>query len=115
LVYTALSSPKEFRLNSKTGQITLVGKLDYETRKYYAIVVQAESPSETGKAGLTTVVIHVTDINDNAPVIDDYPKDPIHVDVVMFEIFTTYPWSVAYEKYTCGIGTITCDSHMIHM
>nr|XP_040025630.1 protocadherin gamma-A12-like [Gasterosteus aculeatus aculeatus] len=56
-----------FNMDPQTGEITVVGKLDYEKVKHYEINIEAMD-----KGGLTDtskVLIEVTDINDNAPVI----------------------------------------------
>ncbi|KAI4896457.1 hypothetical protein NFI96_015231 [Prochilodus magdalenae] len=56
-----------FRMNSNTGDISVSGSLDYEKAKQYEINVQARD-----KGGLTDtskVLVEITDVNDNAPVI----------------------------------------------
>ncbi|MEE6474652.1 hypothetical protein FKM82_010452 [Ascaphus truei] len=56
-----------FRIDSSTGEITLLQQLDSETVKYFEIEVQASdggSPSLNSKA---TVGIYVLDVNDNPP------------------------------------------------
>ncbi|KAM9849702.1 protocadherin beta-15-like [Aulostomus maculatus] len=56
-----------FTVDAHTGEMTLTGELNYEKIKQYDIDVEA-----TDKGGLTDtckVLIEVTDINDNAPVI----------------------------------------------
>ncbi|XP_026186692.1 protocadherin gamma-A11-like [Mastacembelus armatus] len=56
-----------FNIDAQTGEITVVGVLDYEKSKQYEIDIEA-----TDKGGLTDtskVLIEVADVNDNAPVI----------------------------------------------
>ncbi|XP_049330712.1 protocadherin gamma-A6-like isoform X19 [Astyanax mexicanus] len=56
-----------FSIDSETGDITVNGELDFEKAKHFQITVEA-----TDKGGLTDsckVVIEITDVNDNAPVI----------------------------------------------
>ncbi|XP_040030874.2 protocadherin gamma-A12 isoform X33 [Gasterosteus aculeatus] len=56
-----------FNMDPQTGEITVVGQLDYEKVKHYEINIEAMD-----KGGLTDtskVLIEVTDINDNVPVI----------------------------------------------
>uniref|UniRef100_A0A8B9GPZ8 Protocadherin 2 gamma 28 n=1 Tax=Astyanax mexicanus TaxID=7994 RepID=A0A8B9GPZ8_ASTMX len=56
-----------FNIDSKTGDITVTSELDFEKSKHFQINVEA-----TDKGGLTDsckVVIEITDVNDNAPVI----------------------------------------------
>uniref|UniRef100_A0A3B5AW38 Protocadherin 2 gamma 28 n=1 Tax=Stegastes partitus TaxID=144197 RepID=A0A3B5AW38_9TELE len=56
-----------FNMDPKTGEITVNGVLDYEKIKHYEIDIEA-----TDKGGLTDtskILIEVSDLNDNAPVI----------------------------------------------
>ncbi|XP_071313484.1 protocadherin alpha-7-like [Trachinotus anak] len=59
-----------FDLNPVTGVITVAGAIDFEESGRYEIDIQA---SDKGAATLTTdktVVIHIVDVNDNAPEIE---------------------------------------------
>ncbi|XP_030251885.1 protocadherin alpha-7-like isoform X18 [Sparus aurata] len=59
-----------FNLNSVTGVITVAGTVDFEECNRYEIDIQA---SDKGAATLTTdksVIIHIVDMNDNAPEIE---------------------------------------------
>ncbi|XP_019119444.2 protocadherin gamma-A11 isoform X11 [Larimichthys crocea] len=61
------SASSLFNMDSQTGEIAVIGVLDYEKAKHYEIDVEAKD-----KGGLTDtskVLIEVTDLNDNAPVI----------------------------------------------
>ncbi|XP_072251809.1 protocadherin gamma-A11-like isoform X7 [Leuresthes tenuis] len=61
------SASSLFNIDSNTGEITVTGVLDYEKAKHYEIDIEA-----TDKGGLTDaskVLIEVSDLNDNAPVI----------------------------------------------
>nr|XP_046262611.1 protocadherin gamma-A11-like [Scatophagus argus] len=56
-----------FHMDPHTGEMTVIGVLDYEKAKHYEIDIKA-----TDKGGLTDtskILIEVTDLNDNAPVI----------------------------------------------
>ncbi|XP_062414738.1 protocadherin beta-15-like [Pungitius pungitius] len=58
-------SRKLFSINEKTGEINLIGKIDYEEGSKYEVFVEAKDGY-----GLSTgakVIIDVTDVNDNAP------------------------------------------------
>ncbi|XP_066479053.1 protocadherin gamma-A10-like [Tiliqua scincoides] len=57
-----------FHLDSTTGEITLVGSLDYEESKLHEIEVQVHDGGELFDK--SQVVISVTDINDNAPEVE---------------------------------------------
>ncbi|KAM6056393.1 protocadherin gamma-A10-like isoform 5-T5 [Chlamydotis macqueenii] len=56
-----------FQLDAETGAITLVRSLDFEEGHSYELEVQAEDGG--GLLDRTKVVVTVTDVNDNAPVI----------------------------------------------
>ncbi|XP_063732907.1 LOW QUALITY PROTEIN: protocadherin alpha-3-like [Eleginops maclovinus] len=59
-----------FSINSNTGEIKVIGKIDFEKSKSYEIDIQA---SDKGQAPLKTdksVMITVIDVNDNAPEIE---------------------------------------------
>ncbi|XP_063732848.1 LOW QUALITY PROTEIN: protocadherin alpha-8-like [Eleginops maclovinus] len=59
-----------FSINSNTGEIKVIGKIDFEKSKSYEIDIQA---SDKGPVPLTTdksVMITVIDVNDNAPEIE---------------------------------------------
>ncbi|XP_072791527.1 uncharacterized protein [Taeniopygia guttata] len=56
-----------FQLNSNTGAITLLRSLDFEEGNSYELEVQAHDGG--GLFNTTKVVITVTDVNDNVPVI----------------------------------------------
>nr|XP_060630231.1 protocadherin gamma-A6-like isoform X43 [Anolis sagrei ordinatus] len=54
-----------FLLNSTTGEIILVGNLDYEESSWYEFEVQAMDGG--GLRNRSKVLVYVTDINDNPP------------------------------------------------
>ncbi|XP_050925633.1 protocadherin gamma-A5-like [Lates calcarifer] len=56
-----------FILDENTGDLTVNGMIDYEESKMYEIGVQAKD--QGGQSTSTKVIIEVTDVNDNAPVI----------------------------------------------
>ncbi|XP_051275346.1 protocadherin gamma-A5-like [Dicentrarchus labrax] len=56
-----------FHLDENSGDLTVNGMIDYEENKIYEIGVQAKD--QGGQSTLTKVIIEVTDVNDNAPVI----------------------------------------------
>ncbi|XP_053285324.1 protocadherin beta-15 [Pleuronectes platessa] len=56
-----------FLLNPKTGDVTVAGDIDYERESSYEIQISAKDG--LGLASYATLIIEVTDINDNAPVI----------------------------------------------
>ncbi|KAM4621321.1 protocadherin gamma-A5-like [Polymixia lowei] len=56
-----------FKLDEKTGDLTVNGQIDYEQNKIYEIDVQAKD--QGGQSASTKVNIEVNDVNDNAPII----------------------------------------------
>uniref|UniRef100_A0A3B4YQ30 Cadherin domain-containing protein n=1 Tax=Seriola lalandi dorsalis TaxID=1841481 RepID=A0A3B4YQ30_SERLL len=57
-----------FNMDPHTGEITVIGVLDYEKAKHYEIDIEATDKG--GLADTAKVLIEVTDLNDNAPVIN---------------------------------------------
>ncbi|XP_030620817.1 cadherin EGF LAG seven-pass G-type receptor 1 [Chanos chanos] len=58
-----------FQLDIFSGDLTALTDLDYESKNKYMIVVQATSAPLVSRA---TVHIHLVDINDNDPVLQDF-------------------------------------------
>ncbi|XP_042165398.1 protocadherin gamma-A11-like [Oncorhynchus tshawytscha] len=56
-----------FSLDPKTGDISLSGQMDFEKESVYEISIQAQD--SLGLTSFANVVIEITDVNDNAPVI----------------------------------------------
>ena len=55
------------------GQITLSGGLDYEVTDRIVLLVTATDRGTPSLSGTTTVVITITDVNDNLPVLTNLP------------------------------------------
>lgn len=72
--YSIVSGNEEsiFAVDRKTGEIRVATnqaqKLDYDKRKQYTLLVQAQDSHETPLFGLTMVQLNVLDVNDHAPV-----------------------------------------------
>ncbi|XP_029298062.1 protocadherin beta-16-like [Cottoperca gobio] len=56
-----------FTVNEKTGQILITGLIDYEKDKKYELRIEAKD--QGGLTDSSKVIIEVTDVNDNAPII----------------------------------------------
>ncbi|XP_029797053.1 protocadherin beta-7-like [Suricata suricatta] len=56
---------KTFRINSTSGKLHLKAELNYEAVQTYTLTIQAKDGG--GLSGKCTVVVRVTDINDNPP------------------------------------------------
>ncbi|KAM4730337.1 cadherin-23 [Anableps anableps] len=90
LIYS-LEGSSQFRLNSRSGEITTTALLDREQKLEYILIVRAVDggvgPQQ--KTGIATVNITILDINDNAPMWRDEPYEanvvemsPINTDVI---------------------------------
>ncbi|XP_033989876.1 protocadherin gamma-A11-like [Trematomus bernacchii] len=58
---------KIFSIDRKVGEIRVIGPVDYETTKSFEIRVKAKDG--LGLSSYAKVIIYITDVNDNAPVI----------------------------------------------
>ncbi|KAL2094505.1 hypothetical protein ACEWY4_009224 [Coilia grayii] len=56
-----------FEIDQNTGEIKVLGMLDHEKAASYELEIQAEDGG--GKAGHCKVIVEISDVNDNAPVI----------------------------------------------
>uniref|UniRef100_A0A3Q3Q1A9 Cadherin domain-containing protein n=1 Tax=Monopterus albus TaxID=43700 RepID=A0A3Q3Q1A9_MONAL len=67
VVITVKDDENVFSIDSKTGEIRVTGVIDFEERSSFEMRVQAKDG--LGLTSYSKVMIDVTDINDNAPVI----------------------------------------------
>ncbi|XP_031602153.2 protocadherin Fat 2 [Oreochromis aureus] len=69
IVYRIISGNEDgrFQLDSQTGLVTLVAPLDFEVSREYYLSVEG-SRGKSPLSDITTVIINVTDMNDNPPV-----------------------------------------------
>ncbi|KAK1804095.1 hypothetical protein P4O66_020138, partial [Electrophorus voltai] len=65
---TAGNEKGAFRINSQTGDIFVIARLDYEASRQHYLTVKATSGGEEALSDTATVTIHLTDVNDNCPV-----------------------------------------------
>ncbi|NWI09041.1 PCDGA protein, partial [Crypturellus soui] len=63
-IFSEMAS-EAFRLNTETGDITLIEELDFEKTALYELEVQAQDGGDL--SDMTKVVIEVIDVNDNVP------------------------------------------------
>uniref|UniRef100_A0A673ZJU5 Protocadherin 1 gamma 1 n=1 Tax=Salmo trutta TaxID=8032 RepID=A0A673ZJU5_SALTR len=56
-----------FLINKTTGEIKVIGPIDFEEETYYEMSVQAKDG--LGSASNCKVIIEITDVNDNAPIL----------------------------------------------
>uniref|UniRef100_A0A8D2PVR6 FAT atypical cadherin 4 n=1 Tax=Zosterops lateralis melanops TaxID=1220523 RepID=A0A8D2PVR6_ZOSLA len=69
----------QFAIDSSTGQVTLVGRLDHETTASYSLVIQAVDSGAISLSSTCMLSIDVLDENDNSP---SFPKSTLLVDVL---------------------------------
>ncbi|XP_070693499.1 protocadherin beta-16-like [Pempheris klunzingeri] len=60
-------SSNVFSLHPKTGEVRVAGSIDYEKESSYEMQISAKDG--LGLASYATLIIEITDVNDNAPVI----------------------------------------------
>ncbi|XP_071083481.1 cadherin-23-like [Haliotis cracherodii] len=60
-------TPSHFTIDHNTGVVSTTGGLDRESQDVYVALVKAIDKGHPRLTGTTTLVIHVTDINDNYP------------------------------------------------
>ena len=56
-----------FSIDTLSGDVTLVKPLDYETTDLYRLVVRALDGGSPTRSNTTQLLVHVKDVNDNAP------------------------------------------------
>ncbi|XP_033830459.1 protocadherin beta-15-like [Periophthalmus magnuspinnatus] len=56
-----------FSINQKTGEVVVSGKNDYEKTSSYELHISAKDG--LGLVSYTTLIVEITDVNDNAPII----------------------------------------------
>uniref|UniRef100_A0A8C9BCN7 Protocadherin Fat 4 n=1 Tax=Phocoena sinus TaxID=42100 RepID=A0A8C9BCN7_PHOSS len=70
---------RQFAIDSTSGQVTLIGKLDYEATAAYSLVIQAVDSGAVSLNSTCTLNIDILDENDNTP---SFPKSTLFVDVL---------------------------------
>ncbi|XP_032741995.1 protocadherin beta-11-like [Rattus rattus] len=81
---------KTFAINKNSGEISLIGYLDFETTESYSIIIKATDRG--GLFGKSTVRIQVMDVNDNFPEIavssfvSPIPENAVETLVMIFSI-----------------------------
>lgn len=71
IAYEILNGANDtFSIDSVSGAIVTTQPLDFEDIKSYTLVVQAVDQGQPPRSAVATVEVTVTDINDNAPILD---------------------------------------------
>ncbi|MBN3295067.1 PCDH8 protein, partial [Amia calva] len=66
-----------FKVDRKSGRLTLESPIDFETKKTYELDVQASDLGPNPTPSVCKIIIHVQDVNDNAPEISITPMTSI--------------------------------------
>ncbi|XP_034298784.1 protocadherin Fat 4 [Pantherophis guttatus] len=69
----------QFVIDTGTGQVTLIGKLDHEATAFYSLTIQAVDSGTDPLSSLSMLNINVLDENDNSP---SFPKTILFVDIL---------------------------------
>nr|ABB03451.1 protocadherin PCNS [Xenopus laevis] len=93
-----------FKINSRTGGVTLEDQVDFETKQTYEFEVQAHDLGSNPLSANCKVIVHIIDVNDNAPVITITPLTSTS------EEFAYIAESAAKETIVALISTTDRDS-----
>lgn len=64
---TVSSTTNLFNIDAKTGYLTLLRHLDYESQQRHTLIITATDSGEPPLSTNLTVLVEVQDVNDNAP------------------------------------------------
>lgn len=100
---------QQFSIDQKSGQLTLKSLIDFESKKTYEFDIQASDLGPNPSPSICKVVVHVQDVNDNAPEITITPLHYITIASVTAEI-AYITEDVAKESFVALISTVDKDS-----
>ncbi|XP_053560914.1 protocadherin-8 [Bombina bombina] len=66
-----------FKIDPKSGRLTLEGQVDFETKQTYEFDVQAQDLGPNPLTATCKIIVHIIDVNDNAPDITITPLTSI--------------------------------------
>ncbi|XP_036611637.1 protocadherin-8-like [Trichosurus vulpecula] len=64
---TSSQAQLPFRLDPRSGRLTLAGPVDYEQKDIYELDVRAQDQGPGPRASTCKVIVRIRDVNDNAP------------------------------------------------
>ncbi|TRY86763.1 hypothetical protein DNTS_008300 [Danionella cerebrum] len=113
LIYS-LQGSSQFRLNTRSGELTTTALLDREVKSEYILIVRAVDggvgPQQ--KTGIATVNITVLDINDNAPMWRDepYQANVVEMSPIDTDVFTVLAVDPDYGDNGTVVYSINPDN-----
>ncbi|KAM4047363.1 protocadherin-8-like [Anomaloglossus baeobatrachus] len=93
-----------FKIDPKSGRLTLEGQVDFETKQTYEFDVQAQDLGPNPLSATCKVIVHVLDVNDNAPEISITPLTSISAGVAYITE------AAAKDSFVALISTADRDS-----
>lgn len=93
-----------FKIDPKSGRLTLEGQVDFETKQTYEFDVQAQDLGPNPLTATCKVIVHVIDVNDNAPAITITPLTSISAGVAYITE------AAAKDSFVALISTTDRDS-----
>ncbi|KAG8435204.1 hypothetical protein GDO86_013228 [Hymenochirus boettgeri] len=93
-----------FKINPRTGGVTLEDQVDFESKQTYEFDVQAQDSGPNPLTASCKVVVQIIDVNDNAPAIIITPLTTVSAE------FAYIPESAARESYVALISITDKDS-----
>ncbi|XP_038820246.1 protocadherin-8-like [Salvelinus namaycush] len=93
-----------FRVDRKTGRLTLESPIDFESKKTYEFDVQATDLGPNPSPAICKIVVQVQDVNDNAPEISITPMTSITAGIAYITE------SAARESFVALVSTSDRDS-----
>ncbi|XP_047587285.1 protocadherin alpha-1-like [Lutra lutra] len=102
-----LNIQKNFKIDSSSGEIRLIGRLDYEETKSYEIQVKAVDKGNPPMSNHCKVLVKVLDVNDNAPQLAITPLSlPVREDSPLGTVIAF----VSVSDRDSGVyGQVTCS------
>ncbi|XP_048879450.1 protocadherin-8-like [Brienomyrus brachyistius] len=93
-----------FKVDRKTGRLTLESQIDFEAKKTYELDVQAHDLGPNPIPSMCKIIIHVQDVNDNAPEISITPMTSITAGIAYITE------AAAKDSFVALISTSDSDS-----
>uniref|UniRef100_A0A8I3MLI1 Cadherin domain-containing protein n=1 Tax=Canis lupus familiaris TaxID=9615 RepID=A0A8I3MLI1_CANLF len=105
--HVTINFQKNFKIDSSSGEIRLIGKLDYEDTKSYEIQVKAVDKGNPPMSNHCKVLVKVLDVNDNAPQLAITPLSlPVREDTPLGTVIAFVSVS---DRDSGANGQVTCS------